>query len=170
MKVGLGVGTDWGKVLPRTRTPNTSSFEVRERKFGNEDVQKGLYATTRIIEGELVVGMNLDKVKYIRSDEECKRVTDHLKKREQPMDAIVHTSFLRSIKGVYEVFDHKNPKATDTYWYYLNHSVTRANLRPCALKDKADRFMTVGFRAKRNIDVDEELLFNYGEPDLGWKD
>lgn len=52
----------------------------------------------------------------------------------------------------------------------MNHSRTNANVVPCVLRDKRDRFMTIGFKAKRDIEKGEELLFDYRQPDESWDD
>jgi SET domain-containing protein len=160
----------WETELQRTQNPNTASFSVRRRDFLNgQTPQKGLYALHTIEKGELVVGMDFNKLKYITSKENLVEVESDLIARNQPTDVIIHMPGQRP-KAVYETFDHKDPQATGTYWYYMNHSRSNANVFMRMLKDKHDKFVTIGFRAKRKIIEDEELLFDYKEPDLSWEE
>lgn len=147
-------------------------FRIGERKFENGRVERGLFATRQIQKGSLVVWIPVGNVRHITKHDNIAKIESQLRKKKQPLDSIFHTPSMGEVCAVYDLFNVTNLSSTHSYWYSLNHSRSRANLKPCCLKSTLFpyNFQTIGFRALRSIGADEELLFDYQEPDPDWSD
>ncbi len=125
---------------------------MERKQSGITNAGLGLFTKQRFSKNELVVIIqypieislvNLDNLKY---DDSAIYVTVNRKIKN------------RNRKVHIWITDKKNVKTQD--WYYQNHSSSDANtlMKICKTENGKE---TIGWFAKRDIEIGEELLFNY---------
>ena len=141
------------KISTKTRK-RFPKYIVKEASRGTPSIGigKGLFAKANISNGECVIGMNKKKIKkYTEREWESYRIAKGI-----PHDGSI---FVENGKPGKRVTDWKS--RIMPIWYRINHSPNPT----LELKYEKGR---VVWRATRDISIDEELTFDYGENVDGW--
>jgi len=146
-------------------------YRIDSRKFKEEGpAQVGLFAARDICANNEIVCIPHKNASLIKTSAEMANVLALLKKRKQPSDVVFHILGSSTLLGVYDkLLNVTNMANTDSFWYAQNHS-KRPNVAAFFKRDDTGSIETIGFRATRNIVQDEELTFDYGEPNPDWED
>ena len=126
---------------------------MQRKKSTLPDAGKGLFTKHKILKNELIV--------YIHNPREISTEND-LDKLEYN-DSAINVIIIKNIKNKNRrvrvwVTDQKNVKTQN--WYYLNHKANNPNTI-MKLFTTSKNMQTIGWFAKRDINIGEELFFNY---------